>query len=1289
MSIATPSVNVFARCRPRPPGAPAHAAISLPPKVGVRPIVDAEQLVAWAQRQDARATLPLLVRRLIHAVVDPIEAIDFPAGESVQKHGFDGVLQAAASSPWSPPGRSVWEMGVGADPEAKADADYKARTDSMGPGHAAATFVFVTARRWQKKTVWAEEKSKEARWQVVRALDADDLEQWLDRAPAVAAWFARQIGAPSLDACGVDEFLDKWLAETNPRLPPEVLIGGREGEVGALRAWVLGPPRTITLRAWSREEAMAFLVAAAHRWTDAECARFVSRALIPLTPSAWDEQRAIAGPSFVCALRREDHGNIGAAVAAGKHVFVPIGNADVSAGADIVLGAQDDPVLEQGLERAGVSAEQARRFTREARGALHVVRSLLVDGHTNTTPPVWATGANAARLARILPLHRWSHRSKGDVECVEKLTDRNVTEVIDDLKGLAGTDNPPVIEEDGIWRWTSYSSAWRYLGRHMSSAHWEAFQAVAVDVLSAPDPSVEVDGVASWLAERPRYSDDLRRGVSEALAVAATVPRDAGMMTPTPETRAGIVVRQVLNHTSADWCRWAALTDLLPTLAEAAPAQFVDAVDARVLGDADAIKKLFTKRGMFSGAFHSGLLWALEALAWDASLLSRVAITLAKLQQNGAASSASPTPLDTLRNIFLGWMPQTSAGSERRADALRAVLDVTPDVGVSLAVKLLPTWGQDASSGTYRPLHRRWASDAPEHASQAEIVEWAGRLADVVVDTAATAGAEHLSPLMSAFPRLPPAHRKRLLDLLDARIPSLPDRARLDIWNAVRDLLHQHRAFADAGWALPADDVDALSKVFARLEPPSLPARYAHLFVYDVRLAEPPKAGDYLCGERAIKGARIAAVTSLLAGGDDLLDFTKSVELPGMVGLAAGAVVVDDNVRDDLVRRALADGSAALALFSKAFVAAYTEAHGAQWVQGLLADDSLPAQSRAHVAEGLPFAPATWDAIEALGEGAADAYWRSVFVAPLRDASAQARALKSLLSVDRALNALHLVGQIIHTKNIDALTDRVILDVLDAVRVHVAGSQAETISTGFVYDLSLAMKLLWTLAAPNIEIARQELVWLHVLERMYRPRALFALITDDPKALVEILSWAYRADDANDDERDAAARGPDERLRAQAAYHVLDAWDGVPGRSDSGVDIDYLADWVREVRKLAADAKRSRIADVYIGRVLARVGGRDPTDNVQPPIGIRRIIESNATPAMRDGIRVAIMNSRGVHVRSGPGGADDFALADAYAQTAAALEARWPTTASIFRDIEASYREMGNQNDVRAALHRW
>jgi hypothetical protein len=173
----------------------------------MNPLLSATDLVHWADRRPAQDMLPLLVRRLILATLDPL-AIDIRCGDSVSRPGYDGFLRTVDGGLLVPAGQSVWEMGVNQDPTRRANEEYAKRKSNPAPAvPGETTFVFVTPRRWPGKSKWVDEKRAEDFWLDVRAIDADDLEQGLDQSPAVAAWARRQIvGTPE----GLYDWEEAW-----------------------------------------------------------------------------------------------------------------------------------------------------------------------------------------------------------------------------------------------------------------------------------------------------------------------------------------------------------------------------------------------------------------------------------------------------------------------------------------------------------------------------------------------------------------------------------------------------------------------------------------------------------------------------------------------------------------------------------------------------------------------------------------------------------------------------------------------------------------------------------------------------------------------------------------------------------------------------------------------------------------------------------------------------------------------------------------------------------------------
>ncbi len=158
--------------------------------------VTASHIVEWANThaKEAQNELPRLVRRLCF-LAGSTRQLAFPAGNSTYIPGWDGRLFSDQGNAWVPVAASCWEVGCDQQIGSKANGDYRKRTSETEVAERVkTTFVFVTPRRWSRKSSWIKTQRKQAEWADVRAYDADDLEQWLEQSPAVALRFAEELG---------------------------------------------------------------------------------------------------------------------------------------------------------------------------------------------------------------------------------------------------------------------------------------------------------------------------------------------------------------------------------------------------------------------------------------------------------------------------------------------------------------------------------------------------------------------------------------------------------------------------------------------------------------------------------------------------------------------------------------------------------------------------------------------------------------------------------------------------------------------------------------------------------------------------------------------------------------------------------------------------------------------------------------------------------------------------------------------------------------------------------------
>jgi hypothetical protein len=168
-----------------------------------------------------------------------------------------------------------------------------------------------------------------------------------------------------------------------------------------------------------------------------------------------------------------------------------------------------------------------------------------------------------------------------------------------------------------------------------------------VDVLGENDPALDLSPEKRFLAvvqgKRLKFSEALRRGLAEILALSAGLALE-GLVADDHNFigRARRIVCRLL-PAGSDWKRWASIGDLLPLLAEAAPEEFLNAVARDLKSPNPALVELMRQEygDAITGAiYHTGVLWAFEALAWPTKYTATVGDLLAK----SAALVALGTP---------------------------------------------------------------------------------------------------------------------------------------------------------------------------------------------------------------------------------------------------------------------------------------------------------------------------------------------------------------------------------------------------------------------------------------------------------------------------------------------------------------------------------------------------------------------------------------------------------------------------------------------------------------------
>lgn len=518
------------------------------------PNISQEDLEHWADSPESRTEFPRLVRKLITETGKGVSFIRMASGSGVATGGFDGVVEAETKTAFVPSGKSVWELSVGDDLKRKADSDYQKRTEKPIEGVllAETTYVQVILRRWGAREDWASERRGEGKWRDVIALGIDDLQEWLDQAPAASAWLAEVIGIPTEGVTTASSWWKGWLNSTTFRISADVVLGGREGQARKLLDRIHSGSGTSVIGGDVRiDEIRAFLSAAVES--------------VEGDGSGEQEILFVAEPkTFHKLLRRHEPlclfipdpaylkniSNTG-----NHHVLIAVPGDRRDNGHRVVLPSIDEQRVTEILESQGQPEEKAREWGFLARRSLLALqRHLAHEPHVYR--PSWATEA-IPPLRRALLLHSWNRTAAKDREVVAELIGCRYSEIEEEFTARAHEQEDPLLAlTDGMWHVVSPLDAWELLGPHLSENDLLDFRGAVMTVLGECDPALDIPIEDRWKANlhgaSRSCSVDLGDGLARSLALLGTTnPRFSGP-SGTGEAWAGRIVGRLLDRANAD-----------------------------------------------------------------------------------------------------------------------------------------------------------------------------------------------------------------------------------------------------------------------------------------------------------------------------------------------------------------------------------------------------------------------------------------------------------------------------------------------------------------------------------------------------------------------------------------------------------------------------------------------------------------------------------------------------------------------------------------------------------------
>jgi hypothetical protein len=787
------------------------------------------------------------------------------------------------------------------------------------------------------------------------------------------------------------------------------------------------------------------------------------------------------------------------------------------------------------------------------------------------------------------------------------------------------------------------------------------------------------------------HSNALRVGICETLVLLAVYgnTRFAGRLGMSVEHNVNALIRRLLTPLSPE--KLLSQNHDLPRYAEAAPEEFLNIIEEDVRTAEPQLYALMkpTDSGIFGGGCpRTGLLWALEILAWKPERLLRVSTILAQFAERKIEDNWANKPDNSLLAIYRAWLPQTAAPLEDRAKALEALVRRFPSVAWQVCLNQFAP-GHQVGQYNERPRWRGDAAGAGHGVTPRERYEFARKALDL-----ALAWPNHdeqtLGDLVANLQGLPEDEEWKVWDLIESWAKQTADDDRKVI------LRERIRRCAFRGRnkrrTTTSDARDRAREMYALLSPQDPVARHGWLFrAYWVQASSDEiedEQFDFQRREDQVRNQRVAALQQIWSqkGYDGLQALIGKSGAESTIGWQMAEAVIDAPEAAAFLEHCLTlDESSTVAAkmdeLVRGFLSQTELARREQITKDLLTE--LPPSGRCRLLKCSPFQRDTWIHVDDQEPEVRAQYWREVSPGWFRQDSPDINeAIDRLLDASRpraAFFATNVVVKEVETSRLKRLLHGIAINASE-------GGGTYRIEE---YDLSSALNILQE--RPGVtrdEMARLEFMFINILEHTQHgiPNLAYQ-ISESPALFVNALALAFKRRDDGQDPPEWCVDNHEQKVAlAHAAYALLDKIKRIPGTDSAGaIQVEKLRAWLAQARALCEEYGRAEIGDQRIGTLLAACpsGG----DGIWPCEAVREALEEIRSKDIGVGMALGVYNSRGCHMRS-PGGSQERALAEKYRTWSRRLTFDYPYVANLIEQIARRYDDQAGWHDAEDAVQR-
>ncbi|MDP8219332.1 MAG: hypothetical protein P9M03_11480 [Candidatus Theseobacter exili] len=1248
--------------------------------------IDRTEIEAWGKRQETKGEFPLLISKLIFETTPRSTFFEIPSGSAVFIDGWDGIVGCNEETGFVPKGTSLWEFKTNGG-KTEADSDYdKRKEDSLGFDKSDSTFIFVTTKIWKGKNKWIDEKKKEKIWGDVRVYDSINLQNWLGITDVASKWFLGAILGRSYDNClTVEDFWEEWSAGPNIKLVHEVVTAGRKNEIQQLKEFLNGEPNLMAVRASTKDEAIAFIIASTFQIGGQFKEQFYSKSLILENLSDF---RVIKknNSSLNLITKFEDTKALYSAVVRNHHVLLPLGPDDPYNSKDIIEPPKPDRDGQvNALIESGLSKEDASRFSREAGRDLTILKKLL---GFPLSKAKWEYQKEVQELIPALLIGRWVETKDGDREVLEKLSGESYDTYSEKLYKWLEVESPPLIKIGESWRLTSPLDAWTNLSTHISVKDFDNLKECYLNVMSEISPVFELEpdqrSMASIRGKESEYSRWCREGLTQSLILIGLHGDKLKFQHSfSAQDWVDAIINELLHEATGNL--WASRNTEMPLIAEASPKSFFESAYHSLSLDDMPIMDMFIEEDSWISptSRHTGLLWALEGLAWTEEYLSDASMILARLATLDPGGNFTNRPLNSLMEIYKPWHYQTLASFEDRMTILEEIVKKEYETGWVLLSSMI-----SKGLGTAFPTHKfRWRlfeRSFDQKYMRGEIFDTHSRVIDMLIHYY-DYSEDKLVVLLenSESKQLKHSDRSRVLTFIESKLDKISFKDN-SAWNKLRGTLSQHRSNPDANWALPESELKRYETLYKHLEPSDPIEKVLWMFndhwpTFPEGLEK--KELSFREQEEIVMKRRIEGLKTLYQnfGFEKVKALAHSAKETWVYGNTLAHIIDKDEEILSLCEY-LKEEEGSVLQFIQQFIFRKSQINTINWVFDLyekLIERDYTDTQLARIFIQVEQSKRVWDFIDKTSSETQKSFWKGMYP------NFWKISIENMIfGIDKLMEAKRFISALdICYHNVEKLPTDKLVEVLQKAGTQKSNEDRRFDSHHVTEIFEEIEKRKDIDKSVLIQIEWLYLPFLASYGSLHKPNLLHEELANNPQFFIDVLKWVYKSD--KDEDETEVISDEERRNRGRNAYELLHSWKQIPGVDESGnIDEDFLWKWIKKVREVADEEGRLKVADMHIGQVMAEY-----PENIEPwpPKEICKVIESINTKSLKSGFSSATFNKRGSSTR-GPfdGGDIERGHAKYFQSQVEKIKYEFPATADILNRLAKGYVEDAKRMDESA-----